>query len=36
VPKATNWRVLGASERELAMYPQDSGGTARAQTPTTA
>jgi phthalate 4,5-dioxygenase oxygenase subunit len=36
VPKATNWRTLGASERELAMYPQDSGSIARAQTPTTA
>jgi phthalate 4,5-dioxygenase oxygenase subunit len=23
VPKATNWRALGASDKELAMYPKE-------------
>ena len=41
VPKATNWRTLGASEEELATYPKEIDprediGVSRAQTLTTA
>ena len=35
VPKSTNWRTLGASEKELASYP-DEGTVVRAQAPTIA
>jgi phthalate 4,5-dioxygenase oxygenase subunit len=36
VPKATNWRTLGASAREVAMYADEGGSVTRAQTPTIA
>ena len=36
VPKTTNWRMLGASEKELAMYPDEGSSVTRAQTPSIA
>jgi phthalate 4,5-dioxygenase oxygenase subunit len=36
VPKATNWRTLGASGREVAMYADEGGSVTRANVPTVA
>jgi phthalate 4,5-dioxygenase oxygenase subunit len=36
VPKSTNWRTLGASAKELAMYPDEGSGVSHAQAPTIA